>query len=500
MNLQNYYDTVMELSHGIVVTLDLNGGIIHGNSELETLSGYTIQELAGRDWSATFIPKGEREVARHAIFESAHGQGVSAFAGVIRAKDGDTVYVNWNLKPLTDSNGEVVSLLCVGQDVTDLVLREKGLLRERSSLVERNKELNCLYEISKLMGDTTLELDELLDKVVSMLPSAFRNPAWTGVRLTLDHEAWETPDYVKTEALLSEPLIVNEEMRGSLSISVNNGFSNDTETEFSEGERGLFATVVQQVAIIIAKKETRKAKLELEGQLRQADRLAKIGQFSAGVAHEINEPLANILGFAELARQTEGLPDQVVSDLGAIIDSSLHAREVIRKLMFFGRQLPPQMVHLNLNDTVEQALRITESAARRGQVNIERDYDSSLPKIMADPQHVKQVVVNLVANAIQAMPDGGNVSVSTSSHKDDAYLIVEDTGPGMEKSVLKQIFTPFYTTKDVDQGAGLGLAVVHGIVKSHGGFIQVDSTPGEGVRVEVAFPCNQCKVQVEIAE
>ena len=138
MNLQNYYDTVMQLTHGIVVTLDLKGRIIHGNPELEFLSGYSMQDLAGCDWFETFIPEGDRETARTAIFDSLQGQGVSAFAGVIAARDGDTVYVNWNLKPLTDSNGEVISLLCVGQDVTNLILREKGLLRERCSLIERN--------------------------------------------------------------------------------------------------------------------------------------------------------------------------------------------------------------------------------------------------------------------------------------------------------------------------------------------------------------------------
>lgn len=355
--------------------------------------------------------------------------------------------------------------------------------------MERNKELHALYEISLLMGDSELDLDEILESVVDLLPSAFRNPAWTGVRLELGSLVWQTPDYVETEARLGEPILVSRKKRGFLTVSVNNGFSDDTETEFSEGERGLFATVVQQVGIVVSKKETREAKQELEGQLLQADRLAKIGQFSAGVAHEINEPLANILGFAELARQTPDLPGQVESDLGAIIDSSLHAREVIRKLMFFGRQLPPTFEDIDFNDTVEQGLKITESGARRGRVEVVRDFDPTSPLVKADPQHVKQVVVNLVANAIQAMEEGGKLVVRTSSHQDDAYLIVEDSGPGMEPEVLKQIFTPFYTTKDVDQGAGLGLAVVHGIVKSHGGFIQVDSTPGEGVRVEVAFPC-----------
>ncbi|BCS89752.1 PAS domain-containing sensor histidine kinase [Pseudodesulfovibrio sediminis] len=487
MNLQNYYETVMELSHGIVVTLDLDGRIIHGNAELEALSGYSIQELAGRDWFVTFIHKGERRMARRALFESAHGQGVSAFAGVITAKDGDIVYVNWNLKPLTDYNGEAVSLLCVGQDVTDLVLREKGLLRERFTLLERTKELNCLYELSLLSADVDQELEVLLTKMIDLLPSAFQNPAMTFIRLKLDQRIWETPGYVDTDHMLTEQIMVNKERRGVLSVAVRE--KGRGRVAFIEDEMDLFATAAQQIAVTIAKKETRKAKHELERQLRQSDRLAKIGQFSAGVAHEINEPLANILGFAELALQTPNLSGQLVTDLNNIVDSSLHAREIIRKLMFFGRQLSPQFVTLNFNEAVEQALRITEAGAMRNDITIIRDFDVSQPVVSADPQHVKQVVVNLVVNSIQAMERGGKVNVRTWSNDTDVYLIVEDTGTGMEPEVLKQIFTPFYTTKDVDKGSGLGLSVTHGIVKAHGGFIQVDSRPGEGTRVEVAIPC-----------
>lgn len=495
MNLQNYYETVMELSHGIVVTLDLNGRIIHGNSELETLSGFSMQELAGRDWFATFIPKGEREMARHALFESAHGQGVSAFAGMIRAKDGDIVYVNWNLKPLSDSSGDVISLLCVGQDVTDLVLREKGLEHERFTLMERNKELNCLYELTLLSGNIELELDQLLTKMIDLLPSAFQDPAMTFIRLELDRMVWESPGYMDTEHMLTEPLEVNKERRGSISVAVRE--KKNGNPAFIEDEIDLFATATRQISVTIAKRETRKAKLELERQLRQSDRLAKIGQFSAGLAHEINEPLANILGFAELALQTPDLSEQLTTDLNNIVDSSLHAREIIRKVMHFGRQLPPQFTKIDFNEIVDQALRITEAGVIRGDIEVVRDYDETLPMIVADPQHIKQVVVNLVVNAIQAMGEGGTVHIQTTTQQNDVYLIVEDSGPGMPPEVLKQIFTPFYTTKDVDKGSGLGLSVIHGIVKAHSGFIQVDSTPGHGTRVEVAFPCSNTNKAAE---
>jgi len=490
MNLQNYYDTVMQLSHGIVVTLDLDGRVVHGNTELEQLSGYSMKELAGRDWFETFIPKGERTAARKAILERAHDQGVSAMAGIIRDRDGDKVYINWNLKPLADSDGTVISILCVGQDVTDHMLRENGLLHERFTLMERNKELDFLYRLSQLMGDMSPSLENILGTVVTMLPSAFQRPESTHVRLDLDTSSWKTPGHTVTEHVLIAPLIVNHERRGTLTVCAQGGQAGPP---FIDDERDLLATAAQQVAVIVAKKETREAKKTLESQLRQADRLAKIGQFSAGVAHEINEPLANILGFAELALQSDKLPDQVKDDLGCIVDSSLHAREIIRKLMFFARQLPPQLLDVDLNDVVEQALSIIESGARRKSIRVVRDYTPSLPQISADPQHIKQVAVNLVANSIQAMEKGGELTVSTECQENDAYLIVEDTGPGMEPDVLKQIFTPFFTTKDVDRGTGLGLSVVHGIVKAHDGIIQVHSTPGKGTRVEVTFPCPNCK-------
>lgn len=489
MNLQNYYDTVIQLSHGIVVTLDLDGKVVHGNSELEQLTGYSMNELAGKDWFDTFMPEDERELARHAILERAHDQGVSAMAGSIRDRDGDRVYINWNLKPLSDSDGNVISILCVGQDVTDQTLRENGLLRERFTLLERNKELDFLYRLSLLMGDMSPDLEDILGTVVTMLPSAFQHPESTHVRLDLDTDSWKTPDHKVTDNILIEQIMVHKERRGTLAVCVENGYRTPV---FIDDEKDLLATTAQQIAVIVAKKETREAKQTLESQLRQADRLAKIGQFSAGVAHEINEPLANILGLAELSLQTEGLSEQVREDLDSIVESSLHAREVIRKLMFFARQLPPQMIDIDFNEVVEQALSIIETGARRKSIHVRRDYTKSLPQIPADPQHIKQVVVNLVANSIHAMDDGGELTVSTECHGNDAYLIVEDTGPGMEPGILRQIFNPFFTTKDIDKGTGLGLSVVHGIVKSHEGFIQVHSKPGKGTRVEVTFPCPNC--------
>lgn len=497
MNLQDYYDTVMQLSHGIVVTLDLDGSIIHGNPLLESLTGYSLRELAGRDWFETFMGEGGREEARRDVLSRAEEEGVSSLSGSITTRNGDRVYIDWNLKALRDTDGGMVSILCVGKNVTEHVLRQKGLLRERFTLLERNKELKCLFDIGMLIGDSRLSLEDILRQVVDLLPSGFQRPGRTHVQLAVDNEAWQTKGFNPSEFSLEEPVMVGDKRRGTLMIVVEGRKTGFRKKVFLEDERNLLATAAQQVGIVLGKRETRAAKERLEQQLRQADRLAKIGQFSAGVAHEINEPLANILGFAQLALHTKDLPEQVVADLNSIVDSSLHAREVIRKLMFFSRQLPPQFVPSDLNEIIEQSLRITEANAKRNNIEIVTDYDKSLPKLEADPQHIKQVMVNLVANAIQAMEDGGVLTITTLNHRNDAYILVEDTGPGIPPDQLRQIFTPFFTTKDVDKGTGLGLSVVHGIVEAHGGFIQVHSEPGAGTRVEVAFPCQKNSEGVE---
>jgi signal transduction histidine kinase len=219
--------------------------------------------------------------------------------------------------------------------------------------------------------------------------------------------------------------------------------------------------------------------------------LATIGQLAAGVAHELNEPLGNILGFAQLAKKCPGLPNQAEQDIEKILSASLNAREVIKKMLVFARQIPPQKKEVHLNQVVEEGLSFFESRCAREGIEMVRSLHPDLPEISADPVQLNQVLVNLVLNALQAMPTGGRLTVKTQMGRDHISLIVEDTGIGMSKKVMKQIFTPFFTTKDVGQGTGLGLPVVHGIITSHGGSIQVESKVGGGTRFEIQLPVEE---------
>jgi two-component system NtrC family sensor kinase len=226
----------------------------------------------------------------------------------------------------------------------------------------------------------------------------------------------------------------------------------------------------------------------LQEQLRHADRLATIGQLSAGVAHELNEPISSIMGFAQLIQKNPEMQEQIKKDIEKIIKASLHAREVVKKLMLFARQMPPQKTRVNLNQIIKEGLYFLESRCVKEGIKVIRQLADDLPDVTADPAQMTQVLVNIIVNAIQAMIDGGQLTIKTVASGKFVLLIVEDTGLGMEEKELKQIFLPFFTTKDVGKGTGLGLPVVHGIVTSHGGSIHVDSKVDEGTRFTIQLP------------
>jgi len=263
------------------------------------------------------------------------------------------------------------------------------------------------------------------------------------------------------------------------------------EGPFLKEERSLLNEVARQVALIIDRKQAEKDRVKLHNQLLHADRLATIGMLAAGVAHELNEPLGNILGFAQLAKKGDGVPGSVKQDIEKIETASLHARQIIQKLLVFARQTPSKKTQLDLNQIVEDGLYFFEARCAKAGVELVRKLSPELPQITADPAQLNQLLVNLVVNALQAIQGRGKITVQTQSSDQEVHLIVEDTGTGMTDEVFEQVFIPFFTTKDVGHGTGLGLPVIHGIVTAHGGSINVESNVGRGSRFEIRLPVEE---------
>jgi signal transduction histidine kinase len=365
--------------------------------------------------------------------------------------------------------------------------------RAQSALHERIKELTCLYQISRMTARRGIPLREALQSIADSLPPAWQYPGIASSRILFDDFEYETARSSESVSRQTSEIIVSGKLRGLVEVMYGEFRPELYEGPFLREERHLLDTVARQAALFIEQREAAEQKDLLEEQLRHADRLATVGKLAAGVAHELNEPLGSILGFAQLARKSAALPVQAAQDLDKIISASLHAREVIRKLMLFARQMPARKSRVDLNRVVKEGLYLLEPRCARQGVQVVLSLSPELPEVDADPTQMTQVFTNLVVNALQAMPGGGRLSLQTLGANGSVSLIVEDTGQGMSKEVQKQIFIPFFTTKDVDQGTGLGLAVVHGIVAAHHGSIDVKSQVGRGTRIEVHLPAGPIK-------
>lgn len=362
-----------------------------------------------------------------------------------------------------------------------------------TALRERIKELSCLYGISKVAQNPDLSLEEVLLEIVKLLPPAWQYPKITCACIKLDQITYTTPELRMGVHKQTAEIVIDTQHRGLVEVIYTEKMPDEAEGPFLNEERNLIDSVAEQVATIIENREAEEEKERLQQQLRHADRLATIGQLASGVAHELNEPLGNILGFAQLALKDSGMPEQPMKDLKKIISASLHAREVIRKLLIFARQAWSERCTINMNRIVEEALYFFEARCAKAGIELIQSLEPGIPEIEGDPLQLNQVLVNLMTNSIQAMTKGGRLSISTSSESETVTLIVEDTGEGMGRDVIQRIFEPFFTTKDVNEGTGLGLSVVHGIVTSHKGTIEVQSKEGEWTRFEIRLPIGKVK-------
>jgi len=386
--------------------------------------------------------------------------------------------------PQLVSDQELSQIIAEIQDFFFLVC--KSLFRQYQ-LKERVKELSCLQNISKIAENQEISIAELLTQVVNILPPAWQYPDQAQARIVYEDQEFSYPGFAVSELNLQAVIKRNKSKIGLVEVNYPHDFIQDDSFPFLKEEDELIRTIAQELSFILEKKHAENESKQLEKQLLHADRLATLGQLSAGIAHEINEPLAGILGLSQLLEKNQSLDEQALKDLENIVSASLHAREVVKKLMLFAHQMPSMQSILNLNESVKNAVFFLESRCRKNMVRINMDLKTDLPSIQADSSQIHQVLINLIVNALQAMPQGGIITLKTYSDETSVFMECLDTGIGMTKSVLSQIFNPFFTTKKVNEGTGLGLSVVHGIIYSHGGEISVTSQPGKGTKFTISF-------------
>ncbi len=302
-------------------------------------------------------------------------------------------------------------------------------------------------------------------------------------------------------SLLNVPLKVQDEVIGLLSVD-----NRVSKKSFADNDMYLLSALADYAAIAIENAglygELRRFASELEQrveqrtkelrkaqeQLLRAEKLAAIGELAAGVAHEINNPIGVILGFSQVISRKLSDEHPLHKPLATIEKEALRCKSIVQNLLDFARRSEPALRPVDVKTVLEATCALVEHKFALHNVKIIKGYDPHLPEIMADDNQLQQVFVNIILNAYQAMPQGGELRIITRTVGRQVQILFSDTGMGIPSENVGRVFDPFFTTKEVGQGTGLGLSVSYGIIEKHGGTIEVESRVGRGTTFTVKLP------------
>ena len=225
-------------------------------------------------------------------------------------------------------------------------------------------------------------------------------------------------------------------------------------------------------------------------QLVQAEKIASLGRLAAGVAHEINNPLAGILIYADMLMKQIGDHPQLREDLQEIINQTLRSKEIVTRLLEFSRRSLGERVLSDVNKIIGQCTKLLGRQALFHDIKLVFDLDTDLPQVLGDPGQLQQVFTNLILNAAHAMHGKGRITISSCQDQESGHVVLKfsDTGPGIPRENIDKIFEPFFTTKTPGEGIGLGLSVVYGVIQRHGGSIEVETPPEGGAVFTMRLP------------
>ena len=478
------------------------GKAIRWNKAFSEISGYTDEEIQSMKTPDSFYSGTDLERASTTIKEiSIQGQGRVEMSLI--TKSGKEILTEYIASLVKDKKGNPKYIIAVGRDITERKQAENDLKSRTHDLGERVKELHCLYNISKIAEEVDLSLEETTQRIVNLIPPTWQYPDITCARIILRGKEFKTEDFETSVWGQTSDISVYGKRIGTVEVYYSEEKATDFEGPFLKEERDLIEAISERLGQIIERKQAEEEKQKLETQLVQAQKMEAIGTLAGGIAHDFNNILMGILGHADLAKMKLAEDSEAIDNLNQLKNAGNRAKRLIQQILAFGRMGEQEKIPLSLTPLIKEALKFLRSTLP---TSIEiRDYIEADPGIIeADATQIHQIVMNLCTNAGHAMgEEGGTLDVKlirvevdrqTASQHHELHdgphvrLTVTDTGCGMDSETLEHIFDPYFTTKEVGEGTGLGLSVVHGIVKTHGGAITVESEPEKGTTFHVYFP------------
>jgi len=482
---KEYLENLVGSAGDAVVGTSMDGTITMWNTGAEELFGLGKEEALGSN--IRIIAPGCLLADMEAVMALAlSGEVVRGHECVRCRKDGSLVDVELTKSPITDIEGRIIGLCGIYKDIFE---------RKRAE-AEVKRVAEYFQNLVGSAGDAILAVD-LEGKITLWNIGAERMFGYSREE-ALGQSAYsllggvdksEEVRNVARRVFSGESVGPYEAQRYRKDGKVIWGSATATPLRNSEGE-------VIGVSVIF--KDLTEEK-RIREQLMQSEKMSSLGELISGVAHELNNPLSGVMGFSNLLLRRRDLDEEVRSDLGKIHDQAERAARIMRNLLTFARQYKPEKQLVAVNDLLRWTIELRAYEFRVNNIEVVEELDENLPQTVADPHQLKQMFLNIITNAEQAMlgvRPRGRLTVRSSQWQDgkrNRWIRIEiaDDGPGIRQEHLSRIFDPFFTTKEVGKGTGLGLSICYGIIREHGGKIFAESEPGKGATFFVDLPIIQ---------
>jgi len=498
---------IVESSEDAIVSKDLNGIITSWNQAAERLFGYRAEEVIGKPVTLLIPP--ERQDEEPAILARIRrGEPVDHYETVRRRKDGCQLDISLTVSPIRDAQGNIVGASKIARDITrrkrvEVALRES---EQRLRLATQTGKLgvwdwdivtngicwsDSLYAIHGVRPD---QFNGTAEGFVALVHPEDQGLVSEAIQRALDSDVPYELEFraVRPDGavvwLFTNAAVLRDGRRPVRMLGAT--------MDITERKRA-------EEALRQNEEKLREQAQELEQQLIMSGRLVSLGEVTASMAHEFNNPLGIIMGFVEDMLSSTGPADPNYRALQIIDEESKRCRQIVRDLMEYARPRSTEFCSTSITDAIEKTLELVENRLYKQKVTVEKTLEPDLPRIQADSPQLEQVLVNLYLNAIDAMPEGGKLRVEARMAQSDGsapivVITVADTGFGIAETDLAKIFQPFFTAKK-RRGIGLGLPICQRIVKNHGGRIEVESQPGTGSKFKIYLPSEQSATTVSEA-